>query len=328
MKRIPHGLKLLATIVRPAGRRIVSAVDRIRTLVATTVRVRRPWAARSCDSRSDRMGPKNRIAAAAYWNMRPVGLRNARVLGRGVCVASQKLCRNSGRWKMPRVGGAVLCALRGGGFKRGGRGMGRTITLEQFDLSRFDEIEIASPCPALWEDMEGDDRARFCGLCRLNVYNISEMSREEAAALIVEKQGNVCVQIHRRADGTILTRDCPVGLLRLRQAALRGFGAVAATVVMVLGALVSLGASGSIRVREAEPYASVIRACRSIGVGPVRGFTSYRGRVAGRIAVYPRGTAGGAATCATPGAPSVDSGEGSSEVQEKQAGFSATVEPK
>jgi hypothetical protein len=42
-------------------------------------------------------------------------------------------------------------------------------------MPNLDEIEIATPCPASWEAMTGDDRSRFCGQCRLNVYNLSAM---------------------------------------------------------------------------------------------------------------------------------------------------------
>jgi hypothetical protein len=37
------------------------------------------------------------------------------------------------------------------------------------------------------------------------------MTREEAEALILEKEGRLCVRYYRRADGTILFGDCTVG---------------------------------------------------------------------------------------------------------------------
>src|SRR5262249_10788550 len=43
------------------------------------------------------------------------------------------------------------------------------------DQSILDNVRIASPCHARWEDMVGNDRARFCGQCRKNVYNFSAM---------------------------------------------------------------------------------------------------------------------------------------------------------
>ena len=79
------------------------------------------------------------------------------------------------------------------------------------------EVRIASPCPAKWNEMEGDDRSRFCWECRRSVYNLSDMTRTEAETFVREATGRVCVRFYRRPDGTMLTRDCPVG----REAVLR-----------------------------------------------------------------------------------------------------------
>ncbi len=76
----------------------------------------------------------------------------------------------------------------------------------------LDTIRIASPCPANWDEMTGDDRSRFCGQCELNVYNLSDMTRNEAEGFLSEKEGRVCVRYHQREDGSIITKDCPVGL--------------------------------------------------------------------------------------------------------------------
>jgi hypothetical protein len=69
----------------------------------------------------------------------------------------------------------------------------------------LDHLHIASPCPAGWEQMTGDDRVRFCQLCNLNVYNISRMSRKEAEALIANAERRICARLYRRADGTVIT---------------------------------------------------------------------------------------------------------------------------
>lgn len=66
--------------------------------------------------------------------------------------------------------------------------------------------------------MQGDDRVRYCGQCKLNVYNISAMSRNEAESLIKENEGRLCLKLYRRKDGTVITDDCPVALRRLRRA--------------------------------------------------------------------------------------------------------------
>lgn len=102
---------------------------------------------------------------------------------------------------------------------------------------KLQQIHVASPCPADWEQMDGDDRSRFCHQCQRHVYQLSAMTTEEAERLIVEKEGQLCVKFYRRADGTVLTADCPVGVARVIQAARRGAywiaGAGAALLVLV-----------------------------------------------------------------------------------------------
>lgn len=79
-------------------------------------------------------------------------------------------------------------------------------------LFPLDAVEIATPCPARWDSMSGTDRIRFCPQCRLNVYNLSGLSRGEAEALVAAKEGRLCIRFFRRIDGTILTQVCPVGI--------------------------------------------------------------------------------------------------------------------
>lgn len=78
-------------------------------------------------------------------------------------------------------------------------------------------IRIASPCSADWAGMIGTDRKRFCGECKLNVYNLSGMSISDAEKLLTQSEGRLCVRYYRRADGTILTKDCPVGWAKVRE---------------------------------------------------------------------------------------------------------------
>jgi hypothetical protein len=81
----------------------------------------------------------------------------------------------------------------------------------------LENIRVAAPCRADWNHMEGDDRVRHCQSCAKNVYNLSEMSREAAEKLIAEKEGDLCVRFYQRADGTIITDNCPVGLKIVRR---------------------------------------------------------------------------------------------------------------
>lgn len=81
--------------------------------------------------------------------------------------------------------------------------------------SWLDGIDVAAPCPASWAGMTGDERKRFCAECKLHVYNLSDMTRNQAVRLVRKAEGKrLCVRFFRRSDGTVLTRDCPVGLRR------------------------------------------------------------------------------------------------------------------
>ncbi|MBD0327617.1 MAG: carboxypeptidase regulatory-like domain-containing protein [Pyrinomonadaceae bacterium] len=95
----------------------------------------------------------------------------------------------------------------------------------------FDRLRIAAPCPASWEKMKGNEQVRFCEECNLNVYNLSGMTRRQAEAIVRQTEGRLCARFYRRADGTIITRDCPVGLRALRRRTARIVGA-AATALM------------------------------------------------------------------------------------------------
>jgi len=104
-------------------------------------------------------------------------------------------------------------------------------------MSKFDsplnDIKIASPCRADWNEMYGDNRKRFCGECKLNVYNLSGMTRDEAESLIIKAEGRLCVRFYKRADGTVITQDCPVGWAKVKQRT-RVFAAAFASLLMAL----------------------------------------------------------------------------------------------
>jgi hypothetical protein len=104
-------------------------------------------------------------------------------------------------------------------------------------LPVLDNLRIASPCTADWAAMTGDDRVRACSLCNKNVYNLSEMTREEAQALLLEKEGKLCARYYQRKDGTILLKDCEVGVSKKRR---RRWIAAGASALLASGAGVML----------------------------------------------------------------------------------------
>jgi hypothetical protein len=129
-------------------------------------------------------------------------------------------------------------------------------------LNVLDNIRIASPCSARWEDMKGDERVRHCEQCNLNVFNLSEMTRQEAQELVIHRQGRLCARLWRRADGTIITRDCPVGLAAVRARTAR----IVARIAAALGLLLTGGALLASRTRDPEarlsdrqPFATLIK---------------------------------------------------------------------
>ena len=69
----------------------------------------------------------------------------------------------------------------------------------------LDSIKVASPCSADWDAMIGNNRQRHCGDCKLDVYNLSGMTKRDAENLIMNSEGRLCARFFRRADGTVTT---------------------------------------------------------------------------------------------------------------------------
>ena len=117
---------------------------------------------------------------------------------------------------------------------------------------RLESVRIASPCSASWDDMPGD-AVRYCGVCQLNVYNLSGMTRPEAETLINGSEGRLCVQLFRRADGTVITADCPTARRTLRRRLARF---TAALVALVFSPSCVHRSLGSIDIQRRTPLRS------------------------------------------------------------------------
>lgn len=134
----------------------------------------------------------------------------------------------------------------------------------------LDQLRVASPCSANWEDMSGDGRKRLCAECGLHVHNIAGMTTEEAkeflqtSAAEIAKGSRVCVRFYRRGDGTILTKNCPVGLAAMRRRAWAGMRRVAAAVALcVVGVFVGRRAMAESQARTSGAYVAD-SSCRAI----------------------------------------------------------------
>jgi hypothetical protein len=97
-------------------------------------------------------------------------------------------------------------------------------------------VRVAAPCHESWESMSGTAQVRACERCQHKVYNLSEMTAAEAADVIRKAEGRLCVRFYRRADGTLMTRDCPVGAQARRKKVGRGLAMATATASVVIGA--------------------------------------------------------------------------------------------
>jgi len=111
-------------------------------------------------------------------------------------------------------------------------------------LPLLDQVRIASPCPARWADMVGDAQVRHCAQCDLDVHNISAMTRDQAESVLAKlAEGCVCARFYRRSDGTIITRDCPIGLAAVRRRVLLATSRVAAALGLAVLAATAARAS-------------------------------------------------------------------------------------
>jgi hypothetical protein len=124
-------------------------------------------------------------------------------------------------------------------------------------LPMLDQLQIAAPCKASWDDMVGDDHVRFCGQCEKNVYNLSSLPREEAEALLVAREGSLCVRMYKRQDGTVLTADCPVGVKKRRRrrtvVAAVGGGLMAAAAALGMDRATVVGGAARVEPTMGEP---------------------------------------------------------------------------
>ena len=136
--------------------------------------------------------------------------------------------------------------------------MAATVSLPLLERAR-----VATPCPARWEDMTGDDKVRHCALCNLDVHNFVAMEPAEADAILsrhfnpdgsaIAGAGRVCGMLARRADGTYLLQDCPVGLASLKAAVRNAWLRIAAAVGLLGAAAAALQSRDA---RGSEPFSN------------------------------------------------------------------------
>jgi hypothetical protein len=134
--------------------------------------------------------------------------------------------------------------------------------------------------------MTGDNRVRHCQECKLNVYNLSEMTRSEAERLIAGREGRLCVRFYRRADGTILTRDCPWGfrvmvrrVSRVAGAAFSAMIAVGTVVAQSVPKVRPKPANGQTQPQDAQLTFTVVDQSDALVAGAKFSLTDSSGKV-------------------------------------------------
>ncbi|MBX9685442.1 MAG: energy transducer TonB [Candidatus Obscuribacterales bacterium] len=156
----------------------------------------------------------------------------------------------------------------------------------------IDKFYIATPCAMNWDELEGDERVRFCGGCQKNVYNCSELSSKELSDLIIQTEGKFCGRIFRRQDGTIITDDCPLALRRVRNAArktLKWAAAIASLLLANIPAFSQSPSSKAAKPQQSKKTVIMDSACSKTATPPAQTpkFNSIPGGAAGGLTAGP-----------------------------------------
>lgn len=69
----------------------------------------------------------------------------------------------------------------------------------------LNNLTIPSPCDADWNAMTGNDQVRFCEHCKLDVHDLSLLTRPQAERLVARSKGRLCVRYHHDAKGRPVT---------------------------------------------------------------------------------------------------------------------------
>ncbi|MDQ1920309.1 hypothetical protein [Massilia pseudoviolaceinigra] len=110
-------------------------------------------------------------------------------------------------------------------------------TRAQHQPIELHRIDIPLPCTASWDDMTGDHRVRHCKGCNKNVFNLSAMPAAEGAALIADNlDGDLCVRMNRRQDGSVVSSDCDDSARPAARQPWRGLPGIAGAALLALSA--------------------------------------------------------------------------------------------
>src|SRR5579872_160274 len=92
---------------------------------------------------------------------------------------------------------------------------------------RVRQMTIAKPCRESWDAMAGTDTKRFCTACDRSVYDLSVLTRRQAADLLDKNAGKVCGRVNYDERGKQVFAQERNGIERLMQISVLGASAVA-----------------------------------------------------------------------------------------------------
>lgn len=113
-------------------------------------------------------------------------------------------------------------------------------------LRPLERVRITSPCSAEWDEMEGNDRVRFCRHCSLHVHHTAQMTPAQAFNLVLRSPGRLCLRFHRRPDGSLVTRPPARPLYQIRRR-------VSRLAAGAFGAALSLCSAAAAQAQTASP---------------------------------------------------------------------------
>lgn len=70
-------------------------------------------------------------------------------------------------------------------------------------------LQIRTPCPKTWGELEGDGAKRFCSQCALHVHDASQLTRAEAEELVAGAHERVCMRMKLDPHGAPIFLDSP-----------------------------------------------------------------------------------------------------------------------
>lgn len=69
---------------------------------------------------------------------------------------------------------------------------------------------VPNPCHEDWDKLTPEERGHFCTVCETKVWDLSSLTREEAAEFLHDTEGDLCVSYWERQNGEVIHREAPV----------------------------------------------------------------------------------------------------------------------